>query len=50
MSKNGAGFDPGVEDVNVNEEVCELCNGPLIIKMTETDEVYYICDDCGHTQ
>lgn len=50
MSKNGAGFDPSVEDVNVNEEVCELCNGPLIIKMTDLDEVYYICDDCEHIQ
>lgn len=51
---NGAGFDPRVEDVPLDlsedEELCELCNGPLITKLTDLDEVYYVCDDCEHVQ
>lgn len=50
MSKNAAGVDPEIEDVNVNKDLCELCNGPLIVKMTVKDEVFYICDDCEYIQ
>jgi len=50
---NGAGFDPRVEDVPLDlsedEELCELCNGPLITKYVG-DELYFICDDCEHVQ
>lgn len=57
---NGAGFDPRVEDVPLDlsedEELCELCNGPLhnyytlLITKYVGDELYFICDDCEHVQ
>lgn len=50
MPKNGAGVDPSIEDVNVNEDICELCNGPLLMRLTDANEVYYVCDDCAHIQ
>ena len=50
---NGAGLDPRVEDVPKDlyeeEDLCELCNGPLMTKYVG-DELYFICDDCDHIQ
>lgn len=45
--KNGAGFDPEIEDVGVDEtNVCEECGGELIMRLLN-DDVYYKCKECG---
>lgn len=50
LDKNGAGYDPRVEDVNPprTEEECELCGGECVLRMTVNDEQYYKCLDCGN--
>jgi DNA-directed RNA polymerase subunit RPC12/RpoP len=52
MSKNGAGFDPAIEDVPtlLDNDRCEDCGGQIIMKQFgDTDEIYYKCVECGNT-
>lgn len=45
---NGASYMP-YEDVP-RESVCTYCHGPLLSKLNDEDEEYFVCDDCDRIQ